>query len=240
MCKFFINRYGEKDMKKISMIVAILTLTLAFAGVAFAEDGGFYGSIKAGGSYLDSSKSLSSANATTGSSSKWERNSGAVGVAAGYNWMSSDLPIRTELEYMYNGDFKYKYADDNATFNNKINIQTLMLNVYWDFYNDTAFTPYINGGVGAAFIDEKYSSSAVQGGNAITDAKKSSTNFAFNLGAGVGWNLTESVILDLAYRYDYYGNGKKVTMESVALGDYTSQVKNMGTHKALLGLRYQF
>ncbi len=158
----------------------------------------------------------------------------AFGAAAGYNWMSSDLPIRTELEYMYHSDFKYKYSDSNASLTDKITLHTLMLNGYWDFYNSTSFTPYINGGAGIAWVKEKFSATTV-----TAPSSNTSTNFAFNVGAGVGWNMTESIILDLAYRYNYYGSGKKVTATST--NKYIkSQVKDIGTHDVLLGLRYQF
>lgn len=223
-------------MKKLMSIAACaLALTIMVAGMAFAEDGGFYGSVKAGYSYMDGSKSFSQ-NATdaTSISDKFSRDGAAIGLAAGYNWMDSDLPIRTELEYMYTGNFKYKHSDSNATLTDKIDIHSLMLNVYWDFYNSTAFTPYINAGAGAAWVQEKFSATTV-----TAPSSNTSTNFAFNVGAGVGWSLTDSIILDLAYRYDHYGNGKKVTASSTNL-NYESQVKNIGTHKALLGLRYQF
>ncbi len=229
-------------MKKLSMILAILAVSLMLTGVAFAENGGFYGSIKAGGSFLDATKSTST-NSTdaTGSSSKFKDDSGyALGAAVGYNWMDMDMPIRTELEYMYHSDFKFQAEDSNSTLTDKINLQTLMLNAYWDFYNSTAFTPYINGGVGFAWVKEKFSTTA--GTAALTAPDDhTTTNFAFNLGAGVGWSITDSVIMDLAYRYNHYGNGKKVTagLATEAVRK-TSQVKNISTHDVLLGLRYQY
>ncbi len=231
-------------MKKMTIVMVVLAMTLMLSGVAFAENGGFYGSIKAGGSFLDATKSVSAnGTAPTGQSSKFKTDSGAaVGAAVGYNWMDMDLPIRTELEYMYHSDFKYEYKDSNSTMTDKINLQTLMLNAYWDFYNSTSFTPYINGGVGVAWVKEKFSGAAAAGANgaAITaPGSKTTANFAFNLGAGVGWSITDAVILDLAYRYNHYGNGKKVT-SSGALKSIESQVKNISTHDVLLGLRYQF
>lgn len=222
-------------MKKfLSIAACVLAMTLMVSGMAFAEDGGFYGSVKAGYSYMDATKTIDNNATGNNVSNKFNKDGAAFGIAAGYNWMDSDLPIRTELEYMYTGDFKYKYSDSNATLTDKIDIHTLMLNVYWDFYNSSDFTPYINAGVGAAWINEDFSATTVTAGSDST-----TTNLAANIGAGVGWNITDSVILDLAYRYDYYGDGKKVTHTSTN-AEITSQVKNIGTHKALLGLRYQF
>ena len=230
-------------MKKILNIAAcVVALTLMVSGLAIAGDGGFYGSIKAGGSWLngDSSFDRNTTEAITEDDFTTD-GTGFVGGAIGYNWMDMDLPIRTELEYAYNGDFKYEYADGNATVDNDITIQTLMVNVYWDFYNDTAFTPYINGGVGAAFIEEDYDGEGVSAGDTLSDDSSTTTNFAFNVGAGVGWSLTDSVILDLAYRYEYFGNGDEVTLTgSTGIGNYTFETENLATHKAILGLRYQF
>jgi len=223
-------------MKKfLSIAACVLALTMMVTGAAFAEDGGFYASIKAGGSFLDASKTGSNNATGTGASSKFKTDSAfVVGGAVGYDWMGSDLPIRTELEYMYHDDFKYQYSDSNATLTNKINLQTVMLNGYWDFHNSSSFTPYINGGVGMAWVNEKYSASSTL----TAPSSSTTTNFAANIGAGVGWSLTESVILDLAYRYDYYGNGKKVT--ATGTNSVTSQIKDIATHNVLLGLRYNF
>lgn len=225
-------------MKKTIGIICCI-MVLAFAGTALAGDGGFYGSVKVGGSFLDASKSSATNATATGASSKFKNDTGlAVGGAVGYNWMDYDMPIRTELEYMYRGDFKYKYSDSNSTLTDKIDLHTLMLNGYWDFYNSTSFTPYINGGVGIAWVQEDFSTGTIT--DAISAPKnKTSTNLALNLGAGVGWSMTESMILDLAYRYNYYGDGKKVTASGTG-NSVTTQVKDIGTHDVLLGLRYQF
>ncbi|QJB57105.1 outer membrane protein [Pseudodesulfovibrio sp. zrk46] len=226
-------------MKKISLALAVMVMSLLISGVAFAGDGGFYGAIKAGGSFLDADKTHST-NATTATvtKSKFSTDSaGVIGAAVGYNWMDMDLPIRTEVEYMYHSDFKYKYEDSNSTLTDEINIQTLMLNGYWDFYNSTAFTPYINAGVGFAWVKEDFKTGGTV--SLSEPSSKTNTNFAWNVGAGVGWSITESVILDLAYRYDYYGDGQKVTGTSTGKS-VTSQVKDLATHNVLLGLRYQF
>lgn len=231
-------------MKKIMLVIAVLAMTFMLSGVAFAEGGGFYGSIKAGGSFLDASKSTST-NATTASvvGSKFKTDTaGAIGAAIGYNWMDADLPIRTELEYMYHSDFKYGYEDSNSTLTDKINLQTLMLNAYWDFYNSTAFTPFINGGVGVAWVKEKFSTGLGSGATTValtTPKTKTSANFAFNVGAGVGWSITDAVVLDLAYRYNYYGDGYKASATSTNK-TVDSQIKDISTHDVLLGLRYQF
>ena len=61
------------------------------------------------------------------------------------------------------------------------------------------------------------------------------TNFAWNLGAGVGYSLTDHIIVDLGYRYTSFGDAKKYTS-----GTLNFQAKDLDSHEALLGLRYQF
>ena len=48
-------------------------------------------------------------------------------------------------------------------------IQTVMVNFYLDFPTDTAFTPYVQAGVGGAYVDAK-STVNVHGVTSVTDA----------------------------------------------------------------------
>ncbi len=200
--------------------------------IAFAEDGGFYMAVRGGGGWVVADESVSNNSTTSSTESDWDDGAWSLGAAVGYNWMDQ-LPIRTELEYMYHAGFKYDYADANATLQDEITIHTLMVNVFWDIYNESAFTPYLTAGVGAAFIEEDLDSSI----DDVSD--KSSTNVAFNVGGGVGWEFTEDWTLDLMYRYKYFGDGDKVTLTSAG-NSIEYEAKDLSMHEVTLGVRYQF
>ena len=82
-------------------------------------------------------------------------------LAIGYDFNRKfNVPVRTELEYAVFSETKGSKnaniygADDGSggTFDGhwsakqKMQIQTLFLNAYYDFHNSSAFTPYVGGG----------------------------------------------------------------------------------------------
>ncbi len=228
-------------MKKahvVFMTVLALVAMLAVGSAYAADKGGIYVGVKGGYEYKDAKKG-SIADTTGGDNStneKWSDRSGyTVGGALGYNFIGMGLPVRAEAEYLYHNQFKFNA--NNATtgaFTNKVDIHTAFANVYYDFKTDTAFTPYVGAGLGVAWINQKVSSTFSQW-TASNDGDYDATNFAWNVGAGVGYSLTDNVILDLGYRYTNFGDAKKI--ENGALS-YTA--KDITSHEALLGLRYQF
>ena len=72
------------------------------------------------------------------------------GLAVGYDfWEKLTIPFRFEAEYMVRSTPHMKA--DSKSFR-AIAPQTMFANLYFDFHNETDFTPYVGGGVGAAFV----------------------------------------------------------------------------------------
>ena len=165
----------------------------------------------------------------------------ALGLAVGYDWGKSfDVPVRTELEYMYRTDFNYS-ADPtftNAAVATKVdidmNVQTLLFNAYLDIDTGTPFTPYIGAGLGWAFLESKGDVTVLATG-AEDSEDNQETNLAWNIGAGVAYAFDENWSADLGYRYLDCG--------SMEWGD-TSQLglkaDEITAHELLLGIRYTF
>lgn len=157
-------------------------------------------------------------------------------LAVGYDfWSQYQLPIRAELEFAMRGNNKENDSNEFGSFQYKYNASTLMANFYYDFRNESAFTPYVGAGVGLAFIgvDNKMDI----GGVRIVRDDETFTNFAFNLGAGVAYSFTDNLAVDLGYRYLNMGyiestgtrNNIKHTTES-----------NLYNHEIMLGARVTF
>jgi len=75
---------------------------------------------------------------------------------------------------------------------------SFLINGYYDFINNSAFTPYISVGLGFAqveFNDLDISGLGFSGSN------DEDTVFAYQLGIGVGYAVTEKVTIDVKYRY---------------------------------------
>jgi opacity protein-like surface antigen len=95
-----------------------------------------------------------------------------------------------------------------------------MVNGYYDIANESSFTPYVLAGLG--LMDTTINDSV--------DGDSDDMLWGAQLGAGVGYELSESVILDLKYKY--------LMAEEGDFGG--TKVEKIGGHQIQLGARYQF
>ncbi len=166
----------------------------------------------------------------------WQNTVGG-GIFVGYDFYHKfDVPIRTEIEYAlrsdWTGDEDYHVGTDRINLDAKVNVQTLLFNVYYDFRNSSDFTPYVGAGVGMAFVRgfataDRYTAAGAHVAHA--SAEGYSTSFAWQIGGGVAYALTENVSADLGYRYLGLGHsGDDI------IGGYS------GAHEFSLGIRFTF
>ena len=90
-----------------------------------------------------------------------------------------------------------------------------MLNGYFDFHNDSPLTPYILAGIGVI--------------NAEVDSEDD-TFMGGQVGAGVGYAISDSFILDLKYKY--------LMADDADFGGV--DVEDIGGHQIQLGARFLF
>lgn len=200
-------------------------------------------------------------------------------LAIGYDFYPRfDLPLRMELEYaLYsnasgsgNYDMPPSLANQIVNIKNSTgrsaqvdldlklrNIQTLMFNAYWDFHNSTNFTPYIGAGVGLAFLqtDGSVTTTMYRGAGTTKVYKqdigtRNNTNFAWQVGAGCSYAFTDTISLDLGYRFMGLG---KAESNDIHLTDINPQqrtivieskgkaeARDIYMHQIALGLRFTF
>lgn len=152
------------------------------------------------------------------------------GLAAGYNFDKKfGLPVRAELEISYFSEAESSFSKRGHKAEQDLEIGTLFANAYWDIKNASRFTPYVGGGIGLAYID---SDGKVDGRSL---GSKDTINFAWNLGAGVGMNLTSAIDLSLGYRFAYLGDAK-----TKSSGGYRAKSEDIYMHQIGLGLRFSF
>jgi len=120
---------------------------------------------------------------------------------------------------------------------------TTLLNVYVDpfavFGMDTgAFSPYVQGGIGWArntTKNMKFSSATIDG--ATHD------NFAWQIGAGLNYTLSDHWKIDLSYRYLDMGQarGSKDFINGVTPATLKQETRfDLQSHEVMFGLQYQF
>ncbi len=167
----------------------------------------------------------------------WQNTVGG-GIFVGYDfYYKFDVPLRAELEYAlrsdWTGDEDYAIGTERVNLDAKVNVQTLLFNVYYDFRNSSDFTPYIGAGVGMAFV-RGFATADVYDINtgartAHVSAEGYSTEFAWQVGAGVSYAFTDNVSADLGYRYLGLGSGGDDVISGFS-----------GAHEFSLGLRFTF
>jgi opacity protein-like surface antigen len=174
-------------------------------------------------------------------------------IAIGYDFDKKfNVPIRTELEYAIFSKAKarkqFAYGefidDEDLHRGHNIRTQTLFLNAYWDINTGTKFTPYIGGGLGIGFIKfEFYNKSAGPGGDGFegiySPLNKTNTNFIWNLGAGLGYDINDNWTIDLGYRFVGLGEvkSKKLYDDDGSTG---IQKLDLNQHQFALGVRFTF
>lgn len=153
--------------------------------------------------------------------------------------------IRGEVEFAYNaytenkGNSSFDWGSGtpvDITFKNKLRTKAAFFNVYYDIETCTDFIPYVGGGIGYARLKHK----AKLVGDA-ENGKDRENNFAWNVGFGLGYIVTDNITLDLGYRYTDYGNIKNTAVETRSYATITSASKyDITSHEVSLGLRYNF
>jgi opacity protein-like surface antigen len=84
------------------------------------------------------------------------------------------------------------------------------------------FSPYVGGGLGVGFVNVDIDS--IEGID--LDASSDETGFAYQVGGGLMWSVSDNMALDLGYRY-----------RGVALDDYD---QSLTSHNVLLGVNFGF
>lgn len=118
----------------------------------------------------------------------------------GYNFN----PIRVEAAVGYQ-HHDLKHFDDDVSY------LSFMGNGYYDFDAGSGIKPYLMAGAGVTSTDKSWSDN-------------NSTNFAWQVGAGLGFKISDNTTFDLGYRYFRPDNGET-----------SSHV-----HNVQAGIRYQF
>ncbi len=129
-----------------------------------------------------------------------------------------------EIGYRKNDIDKFSALGISLSADGDIDALSFMANGYLDFENQTALTPYIGAGIGYATVSANDIS---VGGIDVGDEDDSV--FAYQLGVGVGYSATESLIVEIAYKYF-----------ATSDPDFEDTEAEYDSHNILIGIRYAF
>jgi opacity protein-like surface antigen len=162
--------------------------------------------------------------------------SGAVGV--GYSFTDY---LRADLTFDYSaGHFNATTA--GAADIQKIDQYGFMANAYVDLGTFVGFTPYVGAGAGVTRVEWGALARDPLGANTSHPGEES-WRFTYALMAGVSYDISENLKLDLGYRYSKVDDGAQFSYDaaSVAAGARGVQAYDNGIekHEIRVGLRYE-
>lgn len=177
-----------------------------------------------------------------------------AGVGAGYqfnSWFRTDVT----LEYRMPTDFKIKdqttYSTAAGTYGTgtndttgKLSAMVAMVNGYVDLGTWYRFTPFVGAGVGMASVNI-HDVKDVDSGNPhnVNAGKNKKTNgLAWALHAGVAYDISQSMKLELGYRY--LNLGDKLDSGNISCNGcakpFKTRIEGLTSHDVKAGLRWNF
>lgn len=204
-------------MKKTFLLIVTCFMLLTLSSVAFAAEGPYVGG-NLGFGFLHSS-------GLDGSGELYYDNGFALGLVMGYNLGQ----MRVEGEFGYTKSeinrLKYQGFGSRSLDNGDETSTSFLLNGYYDLLTISGFTPYVSAGVGFARLE-------INDFNNVFGSPVGNDNdsvFAYQVGFGVGYELSKEVTIDLKYRY--------FATEDPSFGGVKSDYNNQ---QILVGVRYNF
>jgi len=181
-------------MKKNLLIIFLCVLTFFFSAPVYSAEG-FYVSGNLG--FAMASDSDLTDSTVPGVTVNTEFDTGLTfGAALGYNF--SRFRAEGEISYQKNDVDKISAQGVFLDATGDAIALSFLINGYYDFKNNSAFTPYISAGLGFAQIE--FNNLNISG-LGFSGSGDEDTVFAYQIGIGVGYAVTEKVTIDVKYRY---------------------------------------
>ena len=177
------------------------------------------------------------------------KDTGLVGAGVGYkfnNWIRADVTADYEFKSKMKGRLICPVAacaqPNGSQLRSReeadVSAFTTMANLYADLGTWHGVTPYVGAGIGASYIN--VSGYDYTNPNGITGSVRGDKNWSFSwaLMAGVGYEVTDNLTLDVGYRYLNLGDGKTKKTGGGFNGDVPVKIKHLQAHEMRVGVRY--
>jgi opacity protein-like surface antigen len=176
------------------------------------------------------------------------RSSFSAGAGVGYKINSvlrTDLTFDYQFRSNFNGSTGGCGGTCSSTDRTSMTAMSLLANAYADLGTYSGVTPYVGAGIGGAKVNwASLQNTGCSAGTCTTYTHQGydEYRFAYALMAGVSYDLTHSLALDLGYRWMHVAGGNMFGGDNAAGGPYTGQGKDKGLdfHSIKAGLRYKF
>lgn len=147
-----------------------------------------------------------------------------LGFVASVGYTFDSVRAELELGYRKNDIDNFSAFGVSVPASGDVTSKSGMVNVYYDFTPKAQLNPFVGAGIGLAKVE--VDNAAVAGIN-LGDADD--TVFAWQLIAGIGYQVSDKAVLDLSYRYF-----------ATADPDFSGIEAEYGSHNLFAGLRFLF
>ncbi|WP_158966729.1 outer membrane protein [Paraglaciecola sp. L3A3] len=240
-------------MKSIKHTLAIsIALTLTAPSIVQAE--GFYGTAQLGASQQINDSQAYGNNIAVDPDfpAEFDAGNGIVGsIGVGYV-INQQFRVEARLGYRESSFDQQQFGTgeregEEYILDGEIESTTLTIEAFYDFVNNSAFTPYIKAGLGIA--DNSYSAKLGGAGVAGFDAfdgaadgfydayaDDDSTEFSWNLGLGVNYKITDNT--GIYAEYQYTSLGEVMTGQDSFTDGF--MIDDLATNELSIGIRANF
>jgi opacity protein-like surface antigen len=221
VCHQRLTNRKERTMKKFGVVILGFLILVVSAAPVLAK--GPYVGLQGGAVFLSDSDVTQVGTTFSGS---FDAGYGGS-LTGGYNF--DMVRLEGELFYKTNSFDEVSAAGASIPADGDLSALGLMVNVYYDFKNTTAFTPFIGVGVGMAKV---YIKDLKIGALPIAD--DDDAVFAYQGIAGVGYAINKVLTLDLAYKYTATADASFTDFTGVP---FEAEYKS---HNVMAGVRFNF
>ena len=216
---------------RLLVILFFLLLTFSASG-AWATEPGPYLELEGYGTWVEKSDN----QASDGTIFNATYNGGVGGgLVAGYDFVDA-YPrlgrgrLEVELANRRGTVDKLKYVEGSFPVSGNLTMTSIMFTTIADYHRYSPLVPYMSIGVGYAEVSIDQINSS---GTPII-ASGSDGVFACQLGAGLGIELNERLVVDLGYRFFATQNPE------FKLADGSRFISEIASHNVMVGLRLKF
>ena len=209
-------------------IGVLLEGVIALAAMSIpAQANNVYLSVEGGGAFLTDSD-LSD---NLGNSAEVSFDAGyALSASIGYRFKKFSVRAEAQFNHQNNALDSASALGTTVSAGGDATINSGMANVYYDFkLKSDKWSPYVGAGLGFAAIDIS-NPSVIAGGIKLTGNDLDDTVFAYQIMAGIGYNISKNITLPGGYKY--FG-----AADATFTGDINASVDS---HNLFVGLRYNF
>ncbi|MBF9234833.1 outer membrane protein [Microvirga alba] len=153
-------------------------------------------------------------------------------------WLRADVTIDHRFEAAFRGT-RFASASNHAGDRADVEATTFLANGYVDLDLWGGITPYLGAGIGVSRnrFDSGERLVTMAGASVVAPLPSRTHNvFAWALMAGVAFDITGNLTLDLGYRYTRLGNAGT----GFDGADITPRARDIAAHEFRVGARYQF